>query len=36
MPSKYYSFVVAYRLVGSSLGFKPHPDGKTWNLKKIK
>lgn len=35
MPSKYYSFVVTYVLVGASLGFKPHPDGKTSGIKKI-
>lgn len=35
MPSKYYSFVVTYVLVGTSLGFKYHPDGKTSGIKKI-
>lgn len=28
MLGKYYSFVVEYQLVSSSLGFKAHPDGK--------
>lgn len=35
MPSKYYSFVVIYILVGTSLSSKPHTDRKTSGIKKI-